>query len=431
MTANALRIGIAGLGTVGAGLVRLLNDNAELVERRAGRRLKVVAVSARDRQRKRDCDISGFGWVDDATELAERNDIDTVVELVGGADGPALALARACLGAGKHFVTANKAMIAHHGLALAQLAEASGAALKYEAAVAGGIPVIKVLRDGLAANRISSVSGILNGTCNYILSVMEQEGRDFAAVLADAQAKGYAEADPSFDVDGIDAAHKLAILATLCFGVHPMFSAVATDGIRAISATDLDYAAVLGYRVKLVGIARLEAGGLFQRVHPCLVSLSHPLAGVMGSTNAVVAEGNQAGRITLEGAGAGAGPTASAVAADLVDIARGEFGPAFAMPVGELAKLPSADPLDHIGRAYIRLSVADKPGVLAELAAIVRDCDVSVESVIQRGGAPDGGVYFVITTHATQLRNIDRALDQMRLSAHVLAPPVMMHILED
>jgi homoserine dehydrogenase len=332
-----LRIALAGLGTVGAGVVKLLDTNRALIERRAGRPVEVVAVSARDKARDRGVELSRFEWVDDAATLSGRDDVDVVVELIGGSDGPALTLARNTLGAGKALVTANKAMIAHHGLELANLAEASGAALKYEAAVGGGIPVIKGLREGAAANEIARVYGILNGTCNYILTAMEEAGRDFADVLAEAQALGYAEADPSFDIDGVDAAHKLSILASLAFGTRLDFEAVAISGIRHVIAADITEASALGFRVRLVGLAEATADGLFQRVHACLVPLSHPMAHVTGSLNAVVAEGNFVGRLVFEGRGAGEGPTASAVVADLIDIARGEFGPAFAMPVASLA----------------------------------------------------------------------------------------------
>ena len=333
--ADTLKVALAGLGTVGGGVIRLLEENRALITRRAGRPIEVVAVSARDRSKDRGIDLSRFAWVDDTTQLAA-SDADVVVELVGGADGPALALARATLAAGKGFVTANKAMLAHHGLELGAAAEKAGVALKFEAAVAGGIPVIKGLREGAAANAIGRVTGILNGTCNFILSRMEAEGRDFADVLAEAQALGFAEADPSFDIDGVDAAHKLSILASIAFGTRPAFPAVAVSGIRHVLAADIAEAAALGYRVRLVGVAEAGEHGLFQRVHAHLVPADHPLAHVTGATNAVVAEGNYVGRLLFQGAGAGEGPTASAVVADLIDIARGEFGPAFAMPVEAL-----------------------------------------------------------------------------------------------
>jgi homoserine dehydrogenase len=425
-----LRIGIAGLGNVGAGVVKLLAQNADLIARRANRPIIVTAVSARDRNRDRGIDLSGIAWVDDATELALRADVDVVVELIGGSDGPALTLARRSIAAGKAFVTANKAMLAHHGLALAQAAETQGTALKYEAAVAGGIPVIKGLREGMAANRTLRVYGLLNGTCNYILSRMEAERLDFATVLADAQAAGYAEADPSFDVDGIDTAHKLSILAALAFGARIDFAGVATHGIRAVGLTDIDQAAALGFRIKLVGLAEHDGGALFQRVHPALVPLSHPLAAASGALNAVVAEGDFCGRLFFSGAGAGEGPTASAVVADLIDIARGIGGHTFAMPVASLAALPPADPAIRRGRYYLRLTVADRPGVLAELTAALRDHGVSIESLIQRGEAGSEDVMVVMVTHVAGEAQVLASLAQMERSDAVTGAPVMMHILD-
>ncbi len=427
---KTLKIALAGLGTVGGGVVKLLDANRDLIARRAGRPIEVVAISARDRTRDRGVDLSRFEWVDDATTLATRDDVDAVVELIGGADGPALTLARDTIAAGRAFVTANKAMIAHHGLELASAAEAKGTALKYEAAVAGGIPVIKGLREGAAANEIASVYGILNGTCNYILTTMEAEGRDFGAVLADAQALGYAEADPAFDVDGIDAAHKLSILASLSFGTRIDFGAVAVSGIRAVLAGDIAQAKALGYRVRLVGRAEALPSGLMQRVQPSLVPVTHPLAHVAGAMNAVVAEGNFVGRLFFEGRGAGEGPTASAVVADLIDIARGEFGPAFAMPVASLADPGTADYGTRAGRFYLRFTVADRPGVLAEITAAMRDAGVSIESLIQRGEAPDGGVLLVMTTHECAEAKVTDALARVKGSDSLVGAPMLMPILD-
>ncbi|MDG2533283.1 homoserine dehydrogenase [Sphingomonas sp. HITSZ_GF] len=424
-----LRIALAGLGTVGAGVIRLIDANGELIARRAGRPIEVVAVSARDRAKDRGVDISRFDWVDDTAALAQHPKADVVVELVGGSDGPALALARASLANGKSFVTANKAMIAHHGLELASAAEDAGLALKFEAAVAGGVPVIKGLREGAAANEIARVYGILNGTCNFILSKMEAEGRDFADILAEAQRLGYAEADPSFDIDGVDAAHKLSILASLAFGTQPAFDQMAITGVRHVMAADIAEAAALGYRIRLLGVADASAGGLFQRVHPHLVPLSHPLAHVTGSTNAVVAEGNFVGRLLFQGAGAGDGPTASAVVADLIDIARGEFGPPYAMPAAALAAPAAADTGERTGRAYVRFTVADKVGVLAEIAAAMRDAGVSIESLMQRGASADGTVLVAIVTHEGPESAVAAALAKLRGSASLTGEPMWMHIL--
>jgi homoserine dehydrogenase len=425
-----LRVALAGLGTVGGGVIRLLDANRDLITRRAGRAIEVVAVSARDRNKDRGIDLSRFAWVDDTTALAAQGDADVVVELIGGSDGPALTLARATLAAGKGFVTANKAMLAHHGIELARAAETAGVALKFEAAVAGGIPVVKGLREGAAANEIARVYGILNGTCNFILSKMEAEGRDFADVLAEAQALGYAESDPTFDIDGIDAAHKLSLLASIAFGTTPAFDDVDAHGVRQVIAADIAEAAALGYKVRLVGIAEAGAGGLFQRVHPHLVPMDHPLAHVTGSLNAVVAEGNFVGRLFFQGAGAGDGPTASAVVADLIDIARGEFGPAFAMPADALIAAEKANSGQRRGRAYLRFAVEDKVGVLAEIAAAMRDAGVSIESLIQRGKHDDGAVMVVIVTHEGPERAVAQALDKLRGSTSLAGTPLWMHILD-
>jgi len=430
-----LRLAIVGLGTVGAGVIRLLDVNRDLVARRAGRPIEVVAISARDRNKDRGLDLSRYEWVDDMSTLTAREDIDAVVELIGGSDGPALTLARQCLGQGKPFVTANKAMIAHHGLDLAHQAERAGVGLKYEAAVAGGVPVIKGLREGAAANRIMRVYGILNGTCNYILSTMEKDGSAFADVLEDAQAKGFAEADPSFDIDGIDAAHKLSILASLAFGTEIDFPTVDVTGIRHVLAADIREAAALGFKVRLVGMAECEAEGgenvgLFQRVHPMLVPVDHPLAHVDGALNAVVAEGNFMGRLFFQGAGAGEGPTASAVVADIIDVARDECGTAFSMPAEWLQRVVKADAGARIGRAYLRFQVEDRPGVLAEITAAMRDAQVSIESVIQRAAADGDGVLVAIVTHAGALSCIRDVLVRLGGSESLRGAPMVMHILD-
>jgi homoserine dehydrogenase len=433
--AAPLRLAIVGLGTVGGGVIRLLEENRELVARRSGRPIKVVAISARDRTKDRGVDLTPYEWVDDMGSLATRDDIDVIVELIGGSDGPALTLARQCLALGKPFVTANKAMIAHHGLDLAREAERSGVALKYEAAVAGGVPVIKGLREGAAANRIMRVYGILNGTCNYILSTMEKEGRAFEDVLSDAQAMGYAETDPTFDIDGIDAAHKLSILSSLSFGTEIDFPSVDITGIRHVIAADIREAAVLGYKIRLVGLAECEAEGgdnvgLFQRVHPMLVPLDHPLAHVDGALNAVVAEGNFVGRLFFQGAGAGEGPTASAVVADVIDVARDEYGPPFAMPAEWLQRQIKADAGQRLGRAYLRFRVKDRPGVLAEITAAMRDAGVSIESVIQRASTEDDGVLVAIVTHLGALACIDDVLQRLGGSDSLIDDPMVMHILD-
>jgi homoserine dehydrogenase len=433
--AEPLRIALAGLGTVGAGVIRLLDTNAVLVAARAGRPIEIVAVSARSRNRDRGVDIARFDWVDDMTGLAERADVDVVVELVGGADGPALALARRAIGAGKGLVTANKAMVAHHGLELAEAAEAAGAPLKFEAAVAGGIPVVKGLREGTAANAIERIYGVLNGTSNYILSTMEATGADFGDTLAEAQRLGYAEADPTFDVEGTDAAHKLAILAAIAFGARMDFGAVECEGIARVRAADIAQADRLGYVVRLVGMADCEGGTngalrLLQRVKPCLVPKGHPLAHVTGATNAVVAEGNFSGRLLFQGAGAGDGPTASAVVADLIDIARGEAGAPFSVPVADLVPMAPAAGGERTGRTYLRFTVKDRPGVLAEMTAAMRDAGVSIESLIQEGRVEEGGeVLVALVAHEGPEKNVAHALELLRDSDSLTAPPLTMQII--
>ena len=434
--AEPLRIALAGLGTVGTGVIELLAANRSTIERRAGRPLEIVAVNARDRARDRGVDLSPYAWVDDMQAMAERGDVDVVLELVGGSDGPALTLARAALDAGKAFVTANKAMIAHHGLALAEQAALRGVPLKFEAAVAGGIPVVKGLREGAAANRIERIYGILNGTCNYILSEMEHTGADFGEMLKAAQEKGYAEADPTFDIEGVDAAHKLAILAAIGFGARVDFANVEATGIGEVRAADITQAGALGYVIRLVGIASLDESAdetrLLQRVRPCLVALGHPLAAVTGPTNAVVAEGNFSGQLLFQGAGAGAGPTASAVVADLIDIARGDSGAPFSVPVEQLEQFAPADPGNRMGRDYIRFTVNDRPGVLAEITAAMRDAEVSIESLIQRGRDHAGGeVLVAMVTHEGPERCVTKALDLLNGSPSLTAAPLVMPILGD
>jgi homoserine dehydrogenase len=351
-----------------------------------------------------------------------------VVELIGGSDGIARAVVETALKQGKHVVTANKALMARHGTALAETAEAAGLALAFEAAVAGGIPIIKALREGLSGNRLDRVYGILNGTCNYILTTMRESGSEFGEVLAEAQKLGYAEADPSFDIDGVDAAHKLAVLASAAYGRPVDFDGVYVEGIRHVSRLDIDFAEELGYRIKLLGIARRTEEGLEQRVHPCMVRRDTPIAAVEGVFNAVVAEGDFVGRVVLEGRGAGAFPTASAVAADLVDIAAGRRVAPFGVPAAALAEMPGAPMERHHGAYYIRLMVVDQPGVIADIAAALRDQQVSMESMIQRGRAPGEAVPIVLTTHDTVEAAMQRALAAIGKLSSVLEPPRMIRI---
>jgi homoserine dehydrogenase len=388
----------------------------------------VIAVSARDRARDRGVKLDAIRWHDDPTALAADPLVDVVVELIGGSEDPARGLVLAALAAGKPVVTANKALLARHGVALAEASEASGAALAYEAAVAGGIPVIKTLREGLAGNRIRRVAGILNGTCNFILTSMRERGREFADVLAEAQRLGYAEADPSFDIDGIDTAHKLAILAALAFGRAVRFDDVHIEGIRNVTALDIAFARELGYRIKLLGIARRTETGIESRVHPCLVPENSPLARVDGVYNAIVAEGDFVGRIMLEGRGAGAGPTASAVVADLIDIARGRGAPVWGAASAALSAAPAVPMADYVGAYFLRLMVLDRPGVIADVAGALRDSGVSLESMLQHGRAPGEAVPIVLVTHDTRESQMRAAIEWIERLETVLERPSVIRI---
>lgn len=423
-----LKLGIAGLGTVGAGTLQVLQAQTGLLAERAGRPIEVIAVSARDAEKDRGLPLDGYRWVGDAVALARDPEIDVYVELIGGSDGVAKESVEAALAAGKDVVTANKALLAHHGTGLARLAENSGAVIAYEAAVAGGIPAIKSLREGLAGNSITRVFGILNGTCNYILSTMRETGRTFEEVLEEAQALGYAEADPSFDVDGIDAAHKLALLTALAFGCEVDFDSLYVQGIRNVSAADIAFADELGYRIKLLGIASRRNGGVEQRVHPCMIPADSQIASVEGVFNAILAEGDAVDSIMTVGRGAGAGPTASAVVADIVDIARGNRLPAFGLPAAKLAKLPTLPMEEHYGSYYMRLTVVDRPGVIADIAAALRDEQISVEAMLQRARAPEAAVPVVITTHETTEARINGALRRISALDTVSEPPRVIRI---
>jgi homoserine dehydrogenase len=426
MSENSLKIAIAGLGTVGGGTVELLARQADLLEARAGRKLTLVACAALAKPDT--LPLDGVAFFADARAMVAEADYDVLVELIGGANGIALDIVTAALERGRSVVTANKAMIAYHGVKLAALAEAHGGAIGFEASVGGGIPIIKSLREGLAGNRITKVMGILNGTCNYILTTMREQGRDFGDVLAEAQNLGYAEADPSFDIDGIDTAHKLAILASLAFATPVDIGAVQAEGIRHVSALDIRYADELGYRIKLLGVATQSEAGVETRVYPAMVPLSFPLAHVNGVFNAVVTEGDFVGRTVLEGRGAGAHPTASAVVADLMDIARGRATPAFGVPVAALKAQPKAPGGAHHSAYYIRLMVRDEPGVFADIAAALRDEQVSMEQIIQRSRAPSETVPVVMTVHETDEAAMLRALDRIAALSATAEPPRLIRI---
>jgi homoserine dehydrogenase len=424
--ASPLRIGIAGLGTVGAGVARLLAQNRDILSGRAGRKLVLQAVSARNRSADRGIDLSDVAWYDDPLDLAGDPSVDIVVELIGGEAGVAASLVERALRLGKPIVTANKALLASNGAALGRLAAEHGVALGFEAAVCGGIPIIKTLREGLAANRFARVSGILNGTCNFVLSQMRATGQPFAEVLAEAQRLGYAEADPTLDIDGFDTAHKLAILAAVAFDIPADLGAIDVEGIRHISPLDIEYAGELGYRIKLLGTAARTPHGIERRVHPTMVPENAPLALVDGADNAVVVEGDPVGRIVLQGKGAGGGPTASAVVADLIDIARGQRLASFvASPEPGLAASGIGV---HDGPYYVRLMVRDQPGVIADIAAELRNEQVSVEALIQRRHQPGRPVPVVLTTHPSQEAPLVRALARIGQLGSVEKKPRMIRI---
>ena len=423
-----LRVGVAGLGTVGASVARIVDQRGDRLALRTERPIEVTAVSARSRSRDRGVDLSRATWFDDAVALAREGEIDVFVELIGGEDGPAKAAVEAALARGLPVVTANKALLAAHGLELARLAEQSGAALLFEAAVAGGIPAIKTLREGLRANAIDLVYGVLNGTCNYILTRMEREGLAFDDVLQQAQELGYAEADPTFDVGGFDTAHKLSILASLAFGIEPDGDAVTCEGITDITADDIASARALGYRIKLLGIARRTDEGIEQRVHPTMVPLDSAIASVSGVTNAVAMRGDAVGDVFMSGPGAGGDATASAVIADICHVAIGAGGPALGVPVDRLRPFRPAGPRAHAGGFYLKLVVEDRVGVFADLARHMADEGVSLSSIAQREAGEEGRKSIVIITHDIAEEAIRRAVAAAEADGYVVGSAKLIRI---
>jgi homoserine dehydrogenase len=413
--AQALRVGVAGLGTVGAALIAQLAHQREALAVRCGRGIEVVAVCARSKGKDRGVSLKKMKWYSDPVALARAPDIDVFVELIGGAGDPAKSAVEAALASGKSAVTANKALLAKHGVKLAGLAEKHHAALNFEAAVGGAIPIVKTLREGLAGNSFGRIYGILNGTCNYILSRMEQENLTFADCLKEAQRLGYAEADPTFDVEGHDTAQKLAILASLAFGTSVDESAVYLEGISSIQPADLIAAAELGYRVKLLGVAVKTPKGIEQRVHPTMVRKDSAIAQVMGVTNAVTIDAEGISPLTLVGPGAGGAATASAVLADIGDIARGVRTAPFGRPAARLARVHKAPMQRHEGGYYIRLLARDKPGTAATIATRLAEQDISLESIVQRhigpsGEVKNGSVPVILVTYATTEDAVRKAL---------------------
>ncbi|WP_435169652.1 homoserine dehydrogenase [Falsirhodobacter sp. 1013] len=421
-----LRIGLAGLGTVGVGVIKIVQQHADMIAMRAGRPMMITAISARSAGRDRGVDLSGFAWEDDPVALARRDDIDVFVEVMGGHEGAAKNAIEAALASGKDVVTANKALLAHHGQALAEMAEAAGRTIRFEAAVAGGIPIIKTLTEGLAGNGIRRVMGVMNGTCNYILTRMEDTGLPYDVVFEEARALGYLEADPNLDVGGIDAGHKLSLLSSIAFGTQVAFDAVELEGIGEISIDDIRRAADMGYRIKLLGVAQMTGRGLEQRMTPCLVPCDSPLGQLSGGTNMVVVEGDAVGQIVLRGAGAGQGPTASAVMGDVIDLARGLRLPTFGQPATSLTK-PVAARSAAPAAWYLRMRLMDKPGALAKIATKLGEAGVSINRMRQYGHM-DGDAPVLIVTHKATRDDILVALKTFRTTGVLVGEPVALRI---
>jgi homoserine dehydrogenase len=425
---DPLRLGIAGLGTVGIGVVKIIRQHQAMLSARTGRDIEISAISARSRDKDRGISLKNYAWEDDPVKLATRDDIDVFVELMGGADGPAKAATEAAIAAGKDVITANKAMLAHHGQALALAAEAKGVTLRFEAAVAGGIPVVKALTEGLAGNDITRVMGVMNGSCNYILTRMQDAGLSYEDVFAEADGLGYLEADPQLDVGGIDAAHKLALLASIAFGTQVKFDGVRLEGIERVSIEDITQAADMGYKIKLLGVAQMTPRGLEQSMSPCLVPEASPLGQLEGGTNMVVLEGDAVGQIVLRGPGAGEGPTASAVLSDVIDIARGLRLPTFGQPADTLKTTPAAQsaiPAPY----YLRMVLQDKPGALAKVATALGDAGVSINRMRQYDhDAADAPV--LIVTHTITRDALDHALAQLPATGVLIGDPVALRIEE-
>ena len=426
--ARTINIAIAGLGTVGAETYRLITEESDFLKARSSANFNVVAVSAKSKDKKRNVDLTGVEWIADCRDIADIDNIDVVIELVGGSEGVAKELVEKAITNGKSVITANKALVATHGNNIREIVAKHDVMFGYEAAVAGGIPIIKTIREGLASNRLGKIYGILNGTCNYILSVMRETGQEFEDILADAQRLGYAEADPSFDVDGIDAAHKLAILSAIAFQTPINFSGVYVEGIRLISPIDIDFATELGYRIKLLGIGELLGNGLQQRVRPCLVPVNIPIAQVEDVFNAVAAEAEGLGTSLSYGRGAGAGPTSSAVLSDLLDFANNRRTSFLGAADSELVARPVQELQKLSGSYYLRLQVYDRPGVLADLTAVFRDKGVSVEALLQRGRNPDGTVPVVLTTHETSEEAIQKSVAEFEKLENVVEKPCILPI---
>lgn len=423
------KVAVAGLGTVGSGVVKLLREQRDVLLKRCGRLIELTAVADLNPARAEELNLpASVAFYRDAREMAEKADVDVIIELIGGADGIAYELCLSALNRDKNFVTANKAMIAHHGNELARLAEEHGVFFGYEAAVAGGIPIIKALREGLVGNRISEVYGILNGTCNYILTMMRETGRPFNDVLADAQKLGYAEADPSFDIDGIDTAHKTCILGSLAFGMPIDLQALSVEGIRFITDADIAFAEELGFRIKLLGVGRRYDNGVSLNVYPCMIPQTAEIAHVDGVFNAVITEGDFVGHSMFVGRGAGERPTASAVVADIADAAMRRGLPLLTVANKEIKPVPIVSLAQREGEYYVRFEVLDRPGVVADIARILGKEQVSIASMIQRGQARNGTVPLIMTFHKSKESAVTAALAEIERLGCVLDKPCMIRI---
>ncbi|MEA3534857.1 homoserine dehydrogenase [Rhizobium sp. CC-YZS058] len=433
--AEPLRIGIAGLGTVGASLVRILSERHLQLATTCGRPIEIVAITARSREKNRGVPLDLYAWHEDAVSLAQTAEMDVFVELMGGAGDPAYSAVKAALSRGIHVVTANKALLAAHGIELAGIAEAHGALLNYEAAVAGGIPVIKALRESMTGNTIARVYGIMNGTCNYILTRMEKEGLTFEACLKEAQRLGYAEADPAFDIEGNDTAHKLSILTSLAFGTAIAADDIYLEGITNISPEDIRAASDLGYRIKLLGVAQRTESGIEQRVHPTMVPFDSVIAQVDGVTNAVAIESDILGELLMVGPGAGGNATASAVLGDIADIAKSRPGaqhvPAFGRPVDKLLPYTRAQIQSHEGGYFIRLEVVDRTGVFASIAGRMAEQGISLESIMQHAktaSEPGAPQTIILVTHATSEHSVRDAVQAIKGEGYLVGEPQVIRI---
>ena len=429
--APPLRLGLAGLGTVGIGVVKIVQRHADLIAARAGRPVVITAVSARDRSKNRDADLSGYAWEEDPVALATRADVDVFVEVMGGHEGPARAATEAAIAAGKDVVTANKALLAHHGQTLAEAAEAQGRVIRFEAAVAGRIPVIKALTEGLAGHRITRVMGVMNGSCNYILTRMQNEGLTYETVFEEARKLGYLEADPNLDVGGIDAGHKLSLLSSIAFGTKVAFDKVELEGIGNVSIEDIELADDMGYHIKLLGVAQLTGRGLEQRMTPCLVPAESPLGQLQGGTNMVVLEGDSVGQIVMRGPGAGEGPTASAVMGDVIDLARGLRISTFGQPASSL-KEPIAAKSATPAAYYLRMTLLDKPGALAKIATCIGEAGISIDQMRQlnQPGEADDKATVLLVTHKAAPADIAHAMAQFGQTGVLVGAPVAIRIEE-